>query len=138
MVVLLDQLPTTRVLAVLTFRPDFRPPWPPRSHIAQLMLARLGRQEVETIVALMAGNKRLPPELTQEVVSKTDGVPLFVEELTRMVMESGLLRERDGHYELRGPLHALALSVPDAPLKNPKVDDEGQRIADLSSQLLRA
>jgi hypothetical protein len=55
-------------------------------------------------------------------VSKADGVPLFVEELTRMVMESGLLRERDGHYELRGPLHALALSVPDAPLKNPKVD----------------
>ena len=57
----------------------------------------------------MTGGKRLPVEVMQEVVSKTDGVPLFVEELTRAVMESGLLREQDGHYELTSPLNALAI-----------------------------
>ena len=106
---LLDQVPATRLLAVLTFRPDFRPPWPPRSHIAHLMLAHLGQREVEKMVGGMTGGKRLPVEVMQEVVSKTDGVPLFVEELTRTVMESGLLREQDGHYELTSPLQALAI-----------------------------
>ena len=105
----LDQVPATRVLVVLTFRPDFRPPWPPRSHIAHLMLAHLGHREVEKMVGGMTGGKRLPVEVMQEVVSKTDGVPLFVEELTRAVMESGLLRERDGHYEMTSPLQALAI-----------------------------
>ena len=106
---LLDQVPATRVLAVLTFRPDFRPPWSPRSHIAQLMLAHLGQREVEKMVGGMTGGKRLPVAVMQEVVSKTDGVPLFVEELTRAVMESGLLQEQDGHYELTSPLNALAI-----------------------------
>ena len=61
------------------------------------------------MVGGMTGGKRLPIEVMQEVVSKTDGVPLFVEELTRAVMESGLLREQDGHYELTSPLNALAI-----------------------------
>ncbi len=61
------------------------------------------------MVGGMTGGKRLPVEVMQEVVSKTDGVPLFVEELTRTVMESGLLREQDGHYELTSPLQALAI-----------------------------
>ena len=61
------------------------------------------------MVGGMTGGKRLPVEVMQEVVSKTDGVPLFVEELTRAVMESGLLREQDGHYELTSPLNALAI-----------------------------
>ena len=106
---LLDQVPATRLLAVFTFRPDFRPPWPPRSHIAHLMLAHLGQREVEKMVGGMTGGKRLPVEVMQEVISKTDGVPLFVEELTTAVMESGLLREQDGHYELTSPLNALAI-----------------------------
>ena len=106
---LLDQVPATRLLAVLTFRPQFRPPWPPRSHITQFMLTRLGRREVEMMVERMTAGKPLPVAVMQEIVSKTDGVPLFVEELTRAVMESGLLREQDGHYELTSPLNALAI-----------------------------
>jgi class 3 adenylate cyclase/predicted ATPase len=106
---LLDQVPATRLLAVLTFRPDFRPPWPPRSHIAQLMLTRLGRRDVEMMVERMTGGKPLPVAVMQEVARKTDGIPLFVEELTRTVMESGVLRERDGHYELTSPLEPLAI-----------------------------
>ncbi len=84
----LDQVPTTRLLAVLTFRPDFTPPWGPRSYLSQLTLSRLGRQQVEAMVEKVTGGKALPSEVLQQIVSKTDGVPLFVEELTKMVMES--------------------------------------------------
>jgi predicted ATPase len=94
----LDQIPTTRLLTVLTFRPDFTPPWRPHSHITQLTLNRLGRQPVEVMVEQITGGKPLPLEVVQQIVRKTDGVPLFVEELTKMVLESGLLREEEGRY----------------------------------------
>jgi len=84
----LDQVPTTRLLAVLTFRPDFTPPWHPRSHITQLTLNRLGRQPVEAMVGKIAGGNPLPREVVQQIVARTDGVPLFVEELTKMIIES--------------------------------------------------
>jgi predicted ATPase len=105
----LDQVPTTRLLALLTFRPEFTPPWRPRSYLTHFMLTRLGRLQVETMVKQVTGGKVLPSEVMQQIVSKTDGVPLFVEELTKMVMESGLLREVDGRYELTGPLPQLAI-----------------------------
>ncbi|MBI3799917.1 MAG: AAA family ATPase, partial [Deltaproteobacteria bacterium] len=94
----LDQVPTTRLLALLTFRPDFTPPWRPHSHITQLTLTRLGRPQVEAMVKQVTSGKTLPAEVLQQIVHKTDGVPLFVEELTKMVVESGLLREEEGHY----------------------------------------
>jgi class 3 adenylate cyclase len=105
----LDQVPTTRMLAFLTFRPDFIPPWRSRSHLTQLMLNRLGRPQVEAMVQQVAGGKTLPAEVMQQIVRKTDGVPLFVEELTKMVLESCLLHETDDHYELTGPLPPLAI-----------------------------
>jgi predicted ATPase len=85
---LLDQVPTTRLLAMLTFRPDFTPPWGSRSYLTQLTLNRLGRQHVEAMVEKVTGGKVLPAEVLQQIVAKTDGVPLFVEELTKMVIES--------------------------------------------------
>jgi predicted ATPase len=94
----LDQVPTARLLTLLTFRPEFRPPWGARSHISQLMLSRLGRPHVEAMVEKVSGGKALPPEVVRQIVAKTDGVPLFVEELTKMVLESGLLREEEGRY----------------------------------------
>jgi class 3 adenylate cyclase/predicted ATPase len=94
----LDQVPTTRLLTLLTFRPDFIPPWRPRSHTTQLTLNRLGRPQVGAMVEKITGSKPLPPEVVQQIVAKTDGVPLFVEELTKMVLESGLVREEDGRY----------------------------------------
>src|SRR5713226_438203 len=105
----LDQIPTTRMLAVLTFRPDFTPPWRPHSHITQLTLNRLGRQPVEAMVETITGGKPLPGKVVQQIVRKTDGVPLFVEELTKMVLESGLLTAANDHYELTGPLPPLAV-----------------------------
>ncbi|MBI3303954.1 MAG: AAA family ATPase [Deltaproteobacteria bacterium] len=85
---LLDQSSTARILIVLAFRPHFSPPWATRSHITQLPLGRLGRKQVEVMVERVTGGKALPAEVLQQVVAKTDGVPLFVEELTKMVLES--------------------------------------------------
>ena len=84
----LNQVPTTRLLAVLTFRPEFMPPWGAHSYLSQLTLSRLGRSHVETMVENVTGGKTLPKEVVQQIVSKTDGVPLFVEELTKTVLES--------------------------------------------------
>ncbi len=105
----LDQVPTARMVMVLTARPEFTPAWPSRSHVNQLVLSRLGRKQTSAIVEGVTGGKTLPAEVLQQVVAKTDGVPLFVEELTKMVVESGLLREAEDHYELLGPLPPLAI-----------------------------
>src|SRR5712692_536962 len=85
----LAQVPTTRLLAVLTFRPEFTPPWGSHSYLSQLTLSRLGRSHVGMMVDGVTGGKALPAEVVQQIASKTDGVPLFVEELTKMVVESG-------------------------------------------------
>ena len=101
----IDQAPTARLFIVLTFRPEFLPPWPPRSHVTQLTLNRLPRIQTEVMVKKVTGGKALPAEVLQQIVSKTDGVPLFVEELTKMVLESGLLQETERCYALSSPLH---------------------------------
>jgi class 3 adenylate cyclase len=88
---IVDHTPTAPMLTLLTFRPDFHPPWPARAHQSPLTLNRLTRQQTELMVTRLTGGKALPPELLQQVVAKTDGVPLFVEELTKMVLESGWL-----------------------------------------------
>jgi predicted ATPase/class 3 adenylate cyclase len=106
---LVDQGPTTRILALLTFRPDFSPPWTGRSHLTQVTLPRLSRQQAVAMTNRMAHGKALPAEVVEQVVAKTDGVPLFVEELTKMVLESGLLQEREDRYELTGLLPPLAI-----------------------------
>jgi TOMM system kinase/cyclase fusion protein len=106
---LVDQGPTTRILALFTFRPDFSPPWTGRSHLAQVTLPRLPRRQAAEMTGRVAHSKALPPEVMEQVVAKTDGVPLFVEELTKMVLESGLLQEREDRYELTGPLPPLAI-----------------------------
>ncbi|MGE0825311.1 MAG: adenylate/guanylate cyclase domain-containing protein [Candidatus Binatia bacterium] len=85
----LDQLPTARIFSVLTCRPEFTPPWSARSYLTSLTLTRLGRQQIEAMVANVSGGKALPAEVLHQIVDKTDGVPLFVEELTKMVIESG-------------------------------------------------
>ena len=106
---LIDQGPTARILTLLVFRPEFRPPWGFRAYVTPMTLARLPHQQTEALVERVVGGKGLPAEVRQQIVAKTDGVPLFVEELTKMVLESGLLRERAGAYELTGPLPSLAI-----------------------------
>jgi class 3 adenylate cyclase/predicted ATPase len=84
---LIDQAPTARLYLLLAFRPEFTPPWGKRSHISQLTLSRLGRSQVTQMIEKVAGGKALPAEVIQQIVVKTDGVPLFVEELTKTVVE---------------------------------------------------
>src|SRR5262249_31149989 len=106
---LVDQGPTARILALLTFRPDFNPPWTGRSHLTQVTLPRWPRRQAAELTGRVAHGKPLPAEVMEQVVAKTDGVPLFVEELTKMVLESGLLQEGAERYELTGPLPPLAI-----------------------------
>jgi predicted ATPase len=106
---LVDQGPTTRILALLTCRSDFSPPWTGRAHLTQVTVTRLPHRQAMEVIHQVAHGKVLPPEVIEQIVAKTDGVPLFVEELTKMVLESGLLQEREDHYELTGPLPPLAI-----------------------------
>ena len=105
----LDHVPTARLFTVLTFRPEFRPPWELRSHISHITLSRMGRAQVEQLVAEVIDGKALPNDVIQQIVTKTDGVPLFVEELTKMVVESELVQMVNDHYELSRPLPPLAI-----------------------------
>jgi predicted ATPase len=106
---LVDQGPTARILALLTFRPDFSPPWTGRAHCTQVTVNRLSRTQAAEVIRQVAHGKALPPEVVEQIVAKTDGVPLFVEELTKMVLESGLLQESEERYALTGPLPPLAI-----------------------------
>jgi class 3 adenylate cyclase/predicted ATPase len=106
---LVDQGPTACILALFTFRPDFSPPWTGRSHLTQMTLPRLPRRQAAEMTGRVAHGKALPAEVIEQVVAKTDGVPLFVEELTKMVLESGLLQERAERYELTGSLPPLTI-----------------------------
>ncbi len=106
---LFDQVPTCRILLLLTFRPEFAPATALPSSAAHLTLGRLGGTHVGAMVEGVTGGRTLPTEVARQIVAKTDGVPLFVEELTKAVVELGLLREVNGHYELRGPLSPFAI-----------------------------
>ena len=108
---LIDHTPGARLLLLLLFRPEFQPPWPMRPRLTQMALDRLGRRQVERMVEQIVGDTPLPPAVLQYIVAKTDGVPLFVEELTKMVLESGLVKEREGRYVLVEPLPALAIPM---------------------------
>src|SRR5215813_3933315 len=109
---LVDQGPTARILALLTFRPDFSPPWTGRSHLTQVTVTRLPSHQAVEVIRQVAHGKALPPEVVEQIVAKTDGVPLFVEELTKMVLESGLLQEEDGRYVTSESRAPLPLSIP--------------------------
>jgi predicted ATPase len=104
-----EQAPTVPMMHMLTSRPEFSPPWPQRSHITPLVLNRLERPQVEALIAQRAGGKTLPAEVMQHIVAKTDGVPLYVEELTKMLLASPLLREEESQYVLTGPLRTMAI-----------------------------
>jgi tetratricopeptide (TPR) repeat protein len=96
-------------LLVATFRPDFTAPWLGPGHVHALALSRLGRRHAHALIKRVAVGKSLPAEVLDEIVAKTDGVPLFMEELTKTVLESGLLREEGGAYVLASALTPLAI-----------------------------
>ena len=105
----IERIQRMPVLAIITFRPDFVPPWSGQPHVSTLALTRLGRREGAAMVDRVVGNKALPAEVSAQIVWKTDGVPLFVEELTKTVLESGLLKDTGDRYELAAPMPPLAI-----------------------------
>ena len=96
-------------LVLITFRPEFIPAWTSHAHVTRLSLSRLTRRQGSVIALGVTGGKVLPAEVLEQIVSRTDGVPLFVEELTKAVVELGLLQDADGRFELTGPLPPRAI-----------------------------
>ena len=105
----IERIQRLPVLVLITFRPEFQPPWTGQAHVTTLTMSRLGRRQGADLVARVTGEKPLPAEIVEQIVARTDGVPLFVEELTKTVLESGLLADAGDHYELSGPLPPLAI-----------------------------
>ena len=83
-----DRIKTFRALLIVTFRPEFNAPWVGQSHVTSLGLNRLGEREAVAIIARLVGNKELPADVMAEIVERTDGIPLFVEEMTKAVLEA--------------------------------------------------
>jgi class 3 adenylate cyclase/predicted ATPase len=105
----IDQTPTACVLVLLTCRPHFQPAWHYRSYLTEMTINRLSHAQVEQIVTGMTDGKTFPAEVLQQIITKTDGVPLFVEEITKAILESGYLKEVNGQYTLTGTLPSFAI-----------------------------
>src|SRR6185437_15124825 len=103
-----EQLPAARLMLLVTARPSFKPGWSYRQFV-QINLDRLSRRERTVMVERLVGNRALPEPVLAEIVAKTDGIPLFVEELTKAVLEGGVLRETGTAYEVAGPLQGVAI-----------------------------
>src|SRR3984957_19036308 len=97
------------ILVVITPRPQFSPPWSGQAHVTAMPLNRLGRRQGAAMALRVTGGKALPAEILDQILERTDGVPLFLEELTRTMLESGLMTDAGDHYELAGPLPPLAI-----------------------------
>jgi predicted ATPase/class 3 adenylate cyclase len=106
---LLDQTPTASLLVLLTCRPHFQPAWHHRSYLSEITVNRLSHAQVEQIVTGMTDGKTFPAAVLQQIIARTDGVPLFVEEMTKAILESGQLKAINGHYELTGALSTFAI-----------------------------
>ncbi|MBS1197790.1 MAG: Adenylate cyclase [Proteobacteria bacterium] len=106
---LIARLTDRRVLLIVTGRPEYRPDWLGLPQVSPLDLGRLGETEIRQMVRDLAGGKDMPEEVLTQILTKTDGVPLFVEELTRNLLESGLLRENGTAWVLAGSLPETAI-----------------------------
>jgi class 3 adenylate cyclase/predicted ATPase len=106
---LVDSIAEARILAIFTCRPEFDSPWANDSAVTQIDLDRLPADEAGELINRVAGDKPLPHELAADIVTRTDGVPLFIEELTKTLLESDVLEEGPARYELAGPLPPLAI-----------------------------
>jgi class 3 adenylate cyclase/predicted ATPase len=106
---LIDRVRSVPLLIVLTHRPEFHSRWGVHGHVAGLNLSKLTRAQSSAMVSKLAGGKALPAELVQQILAKTDGVPLFVEELTKSILESSGLKEAADHYEYAGTTRSIAI-----------------------------
>jgi class 3 adenylate cyclase/tetratricopeptide (TPR) repeat protein len=109
MTMLVDRIATLPILVVATSRPEFTPDWTSRAHGSVLPVNRLGHQDNLQLIDSVVGGKAIPPQVTELILARADGVPLFVEELTKATLESGLLREEARGYVLEGSFSRRAI-----------------------------
>jgi class 3 adenylate cyclase len=107
---LIHRIGNIPLLVVLTHRPEFSSRWSHYGHVTALTLSKLTKPQTTVMVSRLAGGKALPADLSDRILGKTDGVPLFVEELTRSILESGDLKEAGDHWEYAG--RAGTLTIP--------------------------
>jgi len=105
----IEQSPTVSMMTILTYRHEFAPHWTMRSHMTPITLNRLGRREAVALIARQTAGKPLPQEVENYILDKSDGVPLYVEQLTKAILEADYLQEKDNSYELTGPLAEIAI-----------------------------
>ena len=103
-----DRTASRPVLLIMTFRPEFEPPWIGRPHVTALTLNRLAQREIDAMIDRVVGNKRLPANIRQDIIERTDGIPLFVEEMTKAVLEAG----SEGAQHAAAAVPSPALAVP--------------------------
>ncbi|HZI77478.1 MAG TPA: hypothetical protein VFD73_26235, partial [Gemmatimonadales bacterium] len=106
---LIDRVRTIPLLIVFTHRPEFRSRWAQHGHVTGLNLSKLTRAQSGAMVSRVTGTKALPADLLEEILTKTDGVPLFVEELTKSILESGELKDAGDHYDYSGTAHSITI-----------------------------
>ena len=105
----MDRIATHRVLLIVTFRPEFDPPWIGRPHVTALTINRLAEREISAMIDGVVGNKLIPPSIRQDIIERTDGIPLFVEEMTKAMLEA----------ESEGEAQRTAAAVPSPALTVP-------------------
>ena len=105
----LENLPDKSMLSLLTFRPEFTPTWKSSGDVPQIVLHRLKTEDVTSIIHQLASQTTLPEEVVEHIITKTDGVPIFVEELTKMILESDIVAKVNGHYKLMGPIDEVSI-----------------------------
>jgi class 3 adenylate cyclase/tetratricopeptide (TPR) repeat protein len=106
---IIDRVSALRVLLIITYRPEFSPPWAGRPQVTSLGLNRLAPRQGAEMITGVTGGRALPKEITDQIIDRSDGVPLFVEELTKAVVESGMLTDAGDRYTRTGPMAALAI-----------------------------
>jgi class 3 adenylate cyclase/tetratricopeptide (TPR) repeat protein len=106
---IIERVQRLPVLVLISARPEFVPPWPAHAHVTTLSLTRLSRREALTLVDRITGGKSLPGEVLGRMLDRADGVPLFIEELTKAVVESGMLVDAGDRYVVTGPLSPLTI-----------------------------
>jgi predicted ATPase len=106
---IVDKVPTLRVLLIVTHRPEFEPPWVGRPYVTTVTINRLGQREIATMIDKVIGKKTLPANIIHDIIERTDGIPLFVEEMTKAVLEA----------ESEGDAQRTAAAVPSSGLAVP-------------------
>ena len=112
-----DRIRTLGVLLIVTYRPEFEPPWIGRPHVTALTLNRLGEREIAAMIDRVTGNKPLPASIRQDIIERTDGIPLFVEEMTKAVLEAGERKRR------ASSCRRYSVSIPGGPSKPARLAD---------------